>query len=121
MMSGLGTRVGLAEPAPAALYRAGAFYQKAPRGSKLCARFFLGEQQAIGVLAAGAQPLFWHTFDLPSGEETTAILAAYSTLWMLGRHSRITLPIDTVIVHGRPEVHADARSPKRSASGPVPG
>ena len=108
MMDELGTRVGLAEPAPAALYRAGAFYRKAPRGSKLTARFFLGRQQAIGVLAAGAQPLFWHTFDLPPGDETTAILAANSTLWMLGRHSRITLPIDTVIVHGRPELALDA-------------
>ncbi|HKI21170.1 MAG TPA: hypothetical protein VKA15_24975, partial [Isosphaeraceae bacterium] len=104
MMDGLGTRVGLAEPAPDALYRAGAFYHKAPRASKLTARFFLGPQQAIGVLAAGAQPLFWHTFDLTPGDESTAILAANSTLWMLARHSRITLPIDAVIVHGRPEL-----------------
>jgi hypothetical protein len=104
LMDGLGTRVGLAEPAPAALYRAGAFYHKTPRASKLTARFFLGRQHAIGVLAAGAQPLFWHTFDLTPGDESTAILAANSTLWMLARHSRITLPIDTVIVHGRPEV-----------------
>ncbi len=105
MLDALGTRVGLAEPAPAALNRAGAFYQKAQRGSKLIARYFLGPQQAIGVLAAGGQPLFWHTFDLPPGEEANAILAANSTLWMLGRHSRISQPIDTVIVHGRPDVN----------------
>ncbi len=104
MMAALGTRIGLAEPAPAALCRAGAFYQKTPRGSKLAARFFLAEQKAIGVLTAGPQPLFWHTFDLPPGDEANAILAANSTLWMLGRHSRINLPIDTVIVHGRPEL-----------------
>ena len=104
MMDGLGTRVGMAEPAPAALYRAGAYSRKAPRGSKLAVRFFLGRDHAIGVLAAGPQPLFWHTFDLPPGEETAAILAAYSTLWMMGRHCRITVPIDTVIVHGRSEV-----------------
>jgi hypothetical protein len=104
MMDGLGTRVGLAEPVPDALCRAGAFYQKAPAASKLTARFFLGPRQAIGVLAAGTQPLFWHTFDLTSGDESTAILAANSTLWMMARHSGITLPIDTVIVHGRPEV-----------------
>ncbi len=103
-MSRLGTRVGLAEPVPAALYRAGAYYRKPPRGSKLCVRFFLGTHQAIGVLAAGSQPLFWHTFDLPTGEETVAILAAYSTLWMLWRNCRIPLPIDTMIVHGRPEI-----------------
>ena len=55
-------------------------------------------------MAAGARPLFWHNFELPKGEETAAILAAYSTLWMMGRHARITLPIDTVVVHGRPEL-----------------
>ncbi len=104
MMSKLGTRVGLIEPGPASLHRAGAYFRKAPRGSKLCVRFFLGEIEGIGVLAAGAQPLFWHTFDLTNGDETAAILAAHSTLWMLGRHARISLPIDTVIIHGRPEL-----------------
>jgi hypothetical protein len=102
MISRLGARVGLIEPGPAALFRAGAYYRKAPRGSKLCVRFFLGENHAIGVMAAGPRPLFWHTFDLPSGDETAAILAAYSTLWMMGRHARIAVPIDAVIIHGRP-------------------
>jgi hypothetical protein len=104
MMSRLGTRVGLIEPAPASLSRAGAHYHPAPRKSKLCVRFFLGETQAIGILAAGAQPLFWQTFDLTPGDETAAILAAFSTLWMMGRHARITPPVDTVVVHGRPEL-----------------
>ena len=40
---------------------------------------------AIGIIAVGCRPLFWHAFDLPSGEEIAAILAAYSTLWMMGR------------------------------------
>ena len=67
-------------------------------------RFFLGDVQAIGVLAAVGQPLFWHTFELPKGGETAAILAAYSTLWMMARHTRLTVPIDTVIIHGRPDL-----------------
>jgi hypothetical protein len=104
MMSKLGTRVGLIESAPASLWRAGAYYRRAPRRSRLCARFFLAESQAIGLLAAGDQVLFWHTFDLPAGAEVGAALAAYSTLWMMGRHARITLPIDTVIIHGRPDL-----------------
>jgi hypothetical protein len=101
-LDGLGTRVAMIEPAPAGLFRAGVFHKKAPRGSKLCIRFFLGRTQAIGVLAVGVQPLFWHAFDLPEGDVTAAILATYSMLWMQGRHNRIVLPIDTVIVHGRP-------------------
>jgi hypothetical protein len=104
LMDGLDLRVGLAEPVPAALCRAGAHSRKPPRGSMLCVRFFLGPQQAIGVVAVESQPLFWHTFDLTPGDETGSILAAYSTLWMLWRNCRIALPIDTVIVHGRPEV-----------------
>jgi hypothetical protein len=104
MISRLGARVGLIEPGPAALFRAGVYYRRAPRGSQLCVRFFLGAHHAIGVLAAGPQPLCWQSFDLPAGDETAAILAAHSTLWMMGRHARVTIPIDTVIIHGRPEV-----------------
>jgi hypothetical protein len=104
MISKLGARVGLIEPGPAALFRAGEYYRQAPRSSKLCVRFFLGERDAIGVLAAGPYPLCWQTFDLPARDETAAILAAYSTLWMMVRHARVTVPIDTVIIHGRPEV-----------------
>ena len=100
----MGTRVALIESAPAGLFRAGAFLKKAPRGSKLCVRFFLGRTQAIGVLALGMQPVLWHTFDLPAEDVLAAIMATYSTLWMQGRHAGITLPIDTVIVHGRPEL-----------------
>ena len=104
MLEGIGTRVALIESAPAALFRAGAFLKKASRGSKLCIRFFLGQTQAIGVLALGMQPVLWHTFDLPSGDLLAAIMATYSTLWMQARHCRIRVPIDTVIVHGRPEL-----------------
>jgi hypothetical protein len=104
MISGLGARVGLIQPTPAALFRAGASHAKAPRGSKLCARFFLGTHQAIGVLGAGDQPLFWHAFQLTQGQEMSVLMAAYSTLWMLRRNGRIDVPIDTVVVHGRPEL-----------------
>ncbi len=121
MMDELGTRVGLAEPAPAALYRAGAFYCKTPRGSKLTARFFLGRQQAIGVLAAGAQPLFWHTFDLPDrrrgdrdpGRELDPLDAGTAQPdHPADRHGHRPRP-------ARADDHG--RTPRRSASAPVPG
>ena len=67
-------------------------------------RFFLGTHQAIGILGAEQQPLFWHAFQLTQGQELAAMLAAYSTLWMLRRNARIHVPIDTVVVHGRPEL-----------------
>jgi hypothetical protein len=104
MLNRLGTRVALVEPMPGGLVRASSLLRPAPRGARLILRCFLGPSQAIGVLSFGARPLFWHIFDLPSGDEMSAILAAYSTLWMLWRQCRITVPIDTVIVHGRPEL-----------------
>ena len=67
MISRLGARVGLIEPGPRRSSAHGAYYRKAPRGSKLCVRFFLGEHQAIGIIGRGPRPLFWHTFDLPVG------------------------------------------------------
>jgi hypothetical protein len=108
-LSGLGARVAMIEPAPAGLFRAGAFRMKTPRGSKLCIRFFLGRTQAIGVLAAGTQPLLWHMFELPGQDVTAPIMATYSTLWMQGRHGRISVPIDTVIIHGRPELELEIK------------
>ena len=81
MMHEVGTRVSLAEPAPAALCRAGAFCCKAPRGSKLAVRFFLGSKQAIGVLAAGRSGHF-------SGRSSTCLLTTLCPqFWRLTRPS----------------------------------
>ena len=120
-MSELGLRVGLIEPAAAAMFRAGSFHARPPRGSMICARFFLGPRQAIGVLGTARQPLFWHEFALEPGQETNSILAAYSTLWMLCRNGRISPPIDTVVVHGRPELtlSQDAEEFRRRTGGAI--
>jgi hypothetical protein len=107
MMNQLGARVSCVESSPPALYRAGNAAQQPARGSKLCVRFFLGRPLSIGILGYGTQPLCWHTFELPNADETKSILAAFSTLWMVGRHSRITMPIDSVVVHGLPELNLD--------------
>lgn len=104
MLGRLGTRIAVIEPSPMGLLRAAAMGSPAPRSSRLCLRFFLGQKKALGMEVTGDQPLFWHAFDLVPGEEEASILAAYSTLWMLGRHSRISVPIDSVFIHGRPEL-----------------
>ena len=74
----------------------------------------------------GQQPLFWQTFDLAPGDESASILAAYSTLWMMGRHIRIGVPIDRVFIHGRPDLRLtideglfrSARAPAVRCAGP---
>ena len=104
MVTEMGARVGLIQHTPAGLYQAGVFHARPPRGSKLCIRFFLGTHQAIGILASGTQPLFWHAFQLTQGHEQAMLMAAYSTLWMLRRNAGINASVDTVIIHGRPEL-----------------
>jgi hypothetical protein len=104
MITDMGARVGLIEHTPAALFAAGVTHLKPPRGSKLCMRFFLGTHQAIGILGAEQQPLFWHAFQLVQGRELDVVLAAYSTLWMLRRNAGIRAPVDTVVVHGRADL-----------------
>jgi hypothetical protein len=100
----LGLRIAVMEPAPMGLLRAGVHSARTPHGSNLSVRVFLGKKQALAMTVAQGNPLFWHGFDLPSGEESKAVLAAYSTLWMLCRHSRISIPIDTVVIHGRSDL-----------------
>ena len=40
----------------------------------------------------------------PSEDLLAAVMATYSTLWMQGRHCRIHVPIDTVVIHGRADL-----------------
>ncbi len=100
----LDLRIASMEPAPSGLLRAGEHWSRTSRGSKFSLRIFLGAKKALGMAVAHGHPLFWHGFDLTPGEESKAILGAYSTLWMLARHSRITTPIDHVVIHGRPDL-----------------
>ena len=91
------------EAAPAGLFRAGAFRKKRHEArSCRSGSSWVGPRQS--ACWRRAQPLLWHTFDLPAEDVTRAIMGTYSTLWMQGRSAGIGLPIDTVIVHGRPEL-----------------
>jgi hypothetical protein len=97
----LNLRIAVMEPAPSGLLRAGEHWARTPRTSKLSLRIFLGRKSGLGMLVAHGHPLFWHGFELTQGDETKAVMGSYSTLWMMGRHGRITAPIDTVTIHGR--------------------
>ena len=102
MISDLGLRVGLIEPAAASLFRAGAFRARAPRGSMLWRGSSSARRRRSACWARARSRCSGTRFRVEEGQETNSILAAYSTLWMLGRNARISLPIDTVVVHGRP-------------------
>ncbi len=99
-----GARLSRAEPAPCALVRLAAARQRNPRGAKLVARLVLGPGQGLGILADGQHPLVCRSFALPDGGEPQAIFAALSALRMLARSCGIGLPIDAVVIHGRPDL-----------------
>jgi hypothetical protein len=92
------------EPMPCALLRAAAAQLKPPWSSKLAARFVLGDRKALGLLVAGGLPLHWRVFDLPPGDEPTALLAALIALKMHARSWRVEADVDAVLIHGRPDL-----------------
>jgi hypothetical protein len=103
-LSGLSARLVLAEPSPCGLLRLAASKLKAPRGSKLSARFLLGDRQAIGMSVAGNLPLQWRVFDLPPGGEAMAIHSTLVALRLQARHWKIESEIDAVLIQGRPDL-----------------
>ena len=103
LLEGIGTRVALIESAPAGLFALERFSRKRPGVQNyVFGSSWVGPRRL--VCCAGHAAVLWHTFDLPAEDLLAAIMATYSTLWMQGRHCRIHLPIDTVVIHGRPEL-----------------
>lgn len=97
-------RLVLVEPTSCSLLRLATDRLKAPRGKKLSARFLLGDRQALGMVVAGGLPLHWRLFDLPAGEEPLAIHSALVGLRMHVRSWKIDAGINTVLIHGRPDL-----------------
>jgi hypothetical protein len=96
-----------AEPAPCALMRAAGWKHRPPRKARSYVRVFLGPEQGIAVLAAGANlPLMWRPFPLPKVGPEAAILAAIASVRILGGYCGLKSDIDAVILHGRPELGA---------------
>ncbi len=100
----LSARVVRAEPAPCGLLRAAAFRLRAPRSSRLVARFVLGAKQAMGMLVAGDLPLHWRVFALTPGFEATALLSALLALRMQARSWQADAGVDAVLIQGRPDL-----------------
>ena len=112
MLERLGPRVAMIEPAPAGLFRAGEHLKKRP-GARSCAlRFFLGRTQASAYWRWACSRSSGIRSTCPPRISPPRSWPTYSTLWMQGRHSRITVPIDTVVIHGRPDL--ECRSSPRS-------
>lgn len=110
IMAGLeagGVRPDRAEPAPCALVRVAAWKHRTPRKARSLVRVFLGRDQGLAVLAAGANlPLMWRPFDLPAGGESAAILAAVASVRILGGYCGLRSDVDAVLVHGRGDLGA---------------
>lgn len=89
------------EPAACALLRTAVFEHRAPRRAKTVVRLFLGGEQGLAVLAIANLPFVWRYFNLPRGDEATAILSATRTLQTLSKPCGIDAAVDAVLIHGR--------------------
>lgn len=96
------------EPAPFALLRAAIRRHRTDRGTKSSLRIFLGAESGLAMLTAQDQPLAWRYFEMPAGEEATAVVSSIRSLRALSRYYGVDTPPDVVWVHGRPELlHLD--------------
>ncbi len=94
------------EPAPFALLRAGALRRRVRR-SKPTLRLFLGEREALAMVTAGTMCVLWKSFKLAAGTEIAALCAAVRACQTLVGHCGIDTPLETVVVHGRPDLRAE--------------
>ena len=92
------------EPMPCALLRAATKRHRAGRSAKVVIRFFLSDAQALAVLVVNDLPVVWRTFSLPRGDEASAILSACRGLATVSKDCGIESPLDTVMIHGRPDL-----------------
>lgn len=106
-----GVRPVRAEPAPFALLRAAMQQHRAPRKARTVLRILLGEAQGMAVLAEANLPIVWRSFDLPRGDEASAILSAVRCVQTLSKPCGIDSALDAVMVHGRGDLRAQQDLP----------
>lgn len=93
------------EPAPCALLRAAVRRYPTPRRAGTVLRVFLGETQGLAVVTVGRLPVIWRIFELRPGAEAEGLVSVTRALQTLEVHCGVDAPIDTVLVHGRPNLH----------------
>jgi hypothetical protein len=89
------------EPAPCVLLRLAHQQDRRHRGTKAVVRVFLGETQAIAILATGDQPVVWRAVSLPMADEAAAIVALVRSLTSVAKPCGVERQPDAVVLHGR--------------------
>lgn len=104
IFSELGVRPYRVEPAPFALLRVAAKELKPPRKVTTVIRVFLAERQGVALLMQGSMPLACRSFELPPGEEASAIRSMAFAMRVVGRHSGDGASPEALLVHGRTDL-----------------
>jgi hypothetical protein len=99
------------EPAPFALLRLAVSRHRSPRKAKAVIRVFLGATQAVAVLVARDTPLSWRVFELPAGNEATAICSTVRAIQIVARFRGDVGAPGALLFHGRPDL-SEALTPK---------
>jgi hypothetical protein len=94
------------EPAPWAVMRVASRQGRTPRRAKMGLRVLLSDNHGLGIVAAGDLPLAWRPFRLLPGCAASEVLSVKRLLQSLVKHFGIETPIDAVLIHGRPDLHA---------------
>jgi hypothetical protein len=102
--SAFGVRPHRVEPAPFALIRLAAARHKPPRKARTIVRVFLGPTGGVSVLQSGDLPIAWRAFELPPGNEASAVVGAVKALTIVARFRAEIGACDCVLLHGRPEL-----------------
>jgi hypothetical protein len=88
------------EPGPWALHRMAGSSSRMGRPRSVL-RVFLGQTEGLAMLVGGGLPLVWRSFDLPRGDEATAILSVSRSLAALSHYCGLDGPLDSIVIHGR--------------------
>ncbi len=92
------------EPAPCALARVAAHWQRKPLRARTVVRLVLGQGRGMAILVTAEQPLIWRVFDLPPTGLVLALASVVRSMRVMGTACGMDEPADALIVHGRPDL-----------------
>jgi hypothetical protein len=103
-LEALNLRLARIEPAPCALLRVARSADRESHKQASVLRIFLGEKQAVGVLASSGCPIAWRTVALTQGDEAATILSLVRSLLAVAKPSGLESTPQSVVVHGRKDL-----------------
>lgn len=71
------------------------------RRAKVTMRCFLSDREGLAVLIADRVPIVWRSFEMPRGDEASAVVSVGRALMTISKHCGIETELGGVLLHGR--------------------